>query len=840
MLVSHQGGSLENFAGTIFERFRVRNAKPFKSFDLNLRNRGLVRMKGPNGAGKSSVWHLFTQTGYSETPNKASKTDLMLGEKDFLLEITFLKRGSRYVAAQAVKCKEAAPNGESYNTGLYLFRDGADISKHKDQDTKKLIKQTLGWTLEEWYGYVYLAQQTTHKLINGTRSERQTYLSALFNLTPLDVLAQHYKDKADALKEQVAALEKEKQEYAVKLSMLNGRSLAAFETDMEELSHSITTLNNTLVKMQAEQERFLRFTLLTDQIKTFPADLKPLVELQEFLAALRAQQAEFMAAQQYTQTLQESLGKLVPVAEPVTPADYQDVLNSPDLDLVQAQQSMRDLQKLLVMAPVEAITLPADIENILATPDIDSAAIQRKITLIESRPPAPAVERVSSEQLASIRNKLSTLKGELAVFNAEIKLLEFQGEVCDKCGTPLDSHDRGTKLSDKKTEIENYTVVISTTTKKLRALEAADDLWRTYDALGPDLSAELPELKASLATFQTKQAYRIVKAQHEAWLKYKEAQELITKIPELQTRINLYQKKQSYRTLADQRLQYEKYVSEKANLELTLEKHKNEKSYLADRSVEIFRQDALVKSATQKQAVEEELKTLEGTKDQTKKIESFKAEIADLQAQGGKISQEMKEVIQLNKSIETLGASLKSKENLYREQKKNELLQKAFGKAGQLRELQLSKFSRYLEEALLAHTYRQLPNHRFSIVVDDGIDILTSKDGGTPYDVVLMSGGEKGSLSVAFLFALDDLQPPSKRTNLKIVDEVEANFDAERRQDFVAFTLQELKKRAETVVVISHSDATDLGNFDHIWEIKEGKLLDIAPEAREFSQEGAM
>src|SRR5690606_34266622 len=105
---------------------------------------------------------------------------------------------------------------------------------------------------------------------------------------------------------------------------------------------------------------------------------------------------------------------------------------------------------------------------------------------------------------------------------------------------------------------------------------------------------------------------------------------------------------------------------------------------------------------------------------------------------------------------------------------------------------QLSKFSRYLEETLLSHTIRQLPQHRFKIVVDDGIDIMTSKNGGPYYDVRTMSGGEQGALSVAFLFALDDLLPPDRRTSLKIVDEAESAFDVEKQKDFSEFTLPAL------------------------------------------------
>ena len=118
--------------------------------------------------------------------------------------------------------------------------------------------------------------------------------------------------------------------------------------------------------------------------------------------------------------------------------------------------------------------------------------------------------------------------------------------------------------------------------------------------------------------------------------------------------------------------------------------------------------------------------------------------------------------------------------------------------------------------------------------MDDGIDILASKNGGALYDVKFFSGGEKGGLSVAFLFALDDLLPPERRTSMKIVDEAESAFDPERRADFIQYTLPALKKRAETVIVISH--APEATGFDVTWEVKDGTITEKVAEHRVFEE----
>jgi ABC-type siderophore export system fused ATPase/permease subunit len=68
------------------------------------------------------------------------------------------------------------------------------------------------------------------------------------------------------------------------------------------------------------------------------------------------------------------------------------------------------------------------------------------------------------------------------------------------------------------------------------------------------------------------------------------------------------------------------------------------------------------------------------------------------------------------------------------------------------------------------------------------------------------------------------------------VDEVESAFDNEKRPAFIAATLPELKKRAKTMIVISHSPEADSGNFDVSWEIKNGYLAETLSENRMMVQ----
>ena len=821
----------------IFERFRCKNAGPYKEIDLNLKNQGLVRMMGPNGAGKSSAWNLFTQNFYATSPKKATKADVMATEKEFLLETTFRRNDSLYVAAQSVKCKEKSPVGKPYGTGVYLFRDGEDISMHRDPDTQKLIRQTLGWTLEEWYGYIYLAQGAVHKLITGTRSERQTYLSALFNLTPLDTLNSHFKLKAEDLSEKILQLEKEKQEHAVKISLLNGRNLESLTEERKEIEETTQLFSQKLEKLRGEQEKFLRSGVLKKSLEEFKnvKDFdfgKATKEYEEELSLFQGLQADFVSSENLRSSFLNRLEELRVIQCPPTTDDWDEVLSSPDIDVKSATKELEELRglKLSLKEVSDPGQKPKDLEEILASPDIDLAKTKKKIAEIKGRPQPPVFSKPTHTSLSFTRSKISDLKGEIKELETEIKRLQLGGDVCPHCGSALDCADRGQKLEEKQSDLFDTQENLEALSKKLRKLEVEDEAWRAYEALGPDLSVELPELENSVTLYTKKLLYKEIKVALEKWVDYQEKKEKIKGIEPLQDKLSLYSKKKEYQKVSEQIDEYKRSLSERKGLEDSLEKLPKGKDHTE--KISVLREQ--VRVSQNKEMVETELFSLGSTLDQTEKVELFKKEIQVYQTTLGSLDQQILEVKNLNSSIETLQASISAGEKVYKDQKKYSLLAKAYGKAGQLRELQISKYSKYLEEALLCHTMKQFPEHKFSIQVEDGIDILTSKNGSKLYDVSFMSGGEQGALSVAFLFALDDLFPPDRRANLKIVDETEAWFDGERKQDFIQYILPELKKRAETVIVISHSDVANQGAFDKVWEVKGGVVLDHSVEKRHF------
>lgn len=126
-----------------------------------------------------------------------------------------------------------------------------------------------------------------------------------------------------------------------------------------------------------------------------------------------------------------------------------------------------------------------------------------------------------------------------------------------------------------------------------------------------------------------------------------------------------------------------------------------------------------------------------------------------------------------------------------------------------------------LNEATAAIASR-LPYHIDTLFPEPGIDFVLEctkrsfrfdvsrfldRRGGTKetYDVATLSGGEKGRLSLAILFALHDISRVTT-CNLLILDEPDKHLDDEGREGF-AQKLLSFKSKKGTVIVTSHSSS---------------------------------
>jgi DNA repair exonuclease SbcCD ATPase subunit len=706
----------------------------------------------------------------------------------------------------------------------------------------KLIKATVGWSLEEWHGYVYLAQQTAHRLIDGTRSERQQYLSALFNLQGMDRLHLHFKEKADSLDTTVERYRTAQTELSVKMSLLQGRSSAELDQELHKAVQELTEVRKELAQAELVSRLSEERKNLMEKIGS--AVQEDLSKLRDLLTVEQEHQAERQTLLRALQTLEVNLATVPDEAPLELPPDLKAVLSA---DLPDEKWLLTEIQTLEALDRTTALpstfqppVLPSNFQEVLRTAAQDAGKLQREIKQIQSRPPSPQAPRPTAEQLESAHTKLSSLQQEARDLERRIERLKFNKAECDQCGTVLDTANRAGELGTAQTDLESVQDAVLVFSKKRKALLDADSAWRAHDALGPDRSEELPELQRLVDLEVQRIQYQELEGRQNLWQARQEAEVKLKALPEFKQQSELIRKRARYRLLETEHQEHQKRKESFQALRQKQESLTQKLADLPDRAGPISTLQARIVAAESREVLKKRLVEVEtelGSLPKTQDAGALSERRATLEGRKGQIEQEKREIDGLVVSIQKLQAEIQEGERSFRMQQLYGLLAKGYGKAGILRERQLSKFSSYLESALRAHTLKQLPKHMFRIQVDDGIDIEASKDGGRFYDVKFMSGGEKGALSVAFLFALDDLLPPDRRTNLKILDEIEGAFDAAKQQDFTATTLPRLKERVETLVVISHSAHADAGVFDRTWEIQQGAVVDTTGDLREWEIE---
>lgn len=843
-----------------FIHLKIRNANPFKEVDLNFERKGLVRIVGRNGAGKSSLWHLMTFLYYGLNPNKATKNEIAMDTKDFLIEGSFIKEDTRYWCATAVKSKCHNPLGEPYGTGYFLFKKTEagweNISWHKAADTQKLVKDLLGWSIEEWYGYVYLAQQTSHTLINGTPSERQKYLSALFNLEPLDVIADHYRKKALAEADKIQDIEKKQAEITLIQNMMTvekfrGRGPEEIEKAIEEIKFNIEDKTFLIGEADEEQKRYDDLHALCQEFSVLvPDDFAQTGRAQ--LDAAQTELERHLGLQAQHKAIFDQHAALKQKADQVGPRlrrlsvakmydDYEQVMASPDISLAESEKKLKELRNVEgfyrsphhVTAMLMPEPLPADHETILGYSDLDLLRTKSEIAKIKGRAAPPAFERPETEDMDELLMAASNASGTITFLHDRRAQLMMEGK-CPTCGTELNAEHREKELARVNAEMDAAEREKKIVNVQLNELTGRRNAWDQYDKLGPDRSGELPELEMAVSRYEEKVKVRVLVQKRTEWDKYNKDLEAIREIPELEQQIAAYKKKDEYRKLADQlkerdllKVQYDEMLVDLKALEEKLATILYDPFVISalKEKIDIYK-EAL--------AIGQKIDVLAATEpqDTTDHANVMRADLTELQTKLGEAKAYLTELNDLIERLRALTAEISGAADVVREQKKCEILAKAYGKAGKIRQGQLSKFTGYLRDALTCHTFQQLPNHRITFDVDDGIGINTSKDGCRPYDISHMSGGEKGAMSGAFLFALDDLLPPDRKTSLKVIDELESAFDADRKQSFFDYTLEELRRRAETVIVISHTPIDDQSLFDRTWEVKDGKVNDISGEIR--------
>jgi len=220
-----------------FKRLRATNTLTYRELDVPLDNQGLVLItaknkdtNGSNGSGKSNIWEMLCHLIFGTTGkglNKKGIINQFVG-KDMLVELDLEVNGTPYTFVEARKHKK-------HGTGFQVLENGNDITPKRSagkNEPQLLMQEIIGFSLPEYLGMVYLCQKFNHVLVKGTRSEKQAYLSALFDLDKYEVLHKEAKERSKQVEKDMAGYQ-------------------SYERDLERCNETLANIPDTAVLTQA-------------------------------------------------------------------------------------------------------------------------------------------------------------------------------------------------------------------------------------------------------------------------------------------------------------------------------------------------------------------------------------------------------------------------------------------------------------------------------------------------------------------------------------------------------------------------------------------------------------
>jgi len=186
---------------------------------------------------------------------------------------------------------------------------------------------------------------------------------------------------------------------------------------------------------------------------------------------------------------------------------------------------------------------------------------------------------------------------------------------------------------------------------------------------------------------------------------------------------------------------------------------------------------------------------------------------------------QLSQVISLSKKIKSAEEQLVDFEKIKNRLQLLDVLYVAYGDKG-LKLKQITNLCKKLVERLGAYSHLmfQERNIKFSQNTEkENFDIVAVRNYAgkeKQIDISEFSGGERKRLVPGLVLAQRDLLPNTKKTNLLLLDELDANLDPIAKQAFVNNLLPLLKSKFESTVVVAHSPEMDSSIYDKRWRIE--------------------
>lgn len=787
-----------------FKRLQAQNATTYRNLDVPLDNQGLVLLRaenrdsaGSNGSGKSNIWEMFCHLIYGTTGkgvNKKGMLNQFVG-KDMLIDLDLEVDGVPYTFRETRKHSE-------HGTGFFVYENDEDITPKRSagkSEPQRLMQEIIGLSLKEFQGVIYLYQKYNHVLRNGTRGEKQAYLSSLFGLDKYDLLYQEAKTRLKQVEKEMAeysSYERDLEQCDLRLQKLPSIPeievlIHATEKRIEEQKSSRQALTEKVTKLQAERQQVQRKREAIKSLKDLNFDVINIDELTNRIASTDKSISKIRSKVQSTQIIVQglqhrlSIEEQIPESPSVSQEEETEKVSSLKQEILQKQsllaqlQQKVDLKKKLDALSVErekevSITeLEEEINRYLQEVDISQTHLQEcEYSFRFAYEAKESVESITGGTCPTCHRPLTGQDKEKIIEALEISKKEIiyraAKEDLEKVQQSLSSYQQ------RKTSLEEIMKEEARVLESFVKLPEGD-----YDEVDQSIQLQQSSLQEAEATLQTWATINTLTAQLES---------LPTgDLPQQQKILEDAQEQESLQ-LKEQKILHSAAVWIKdANLDIDPDNF-NEEYF---------------------QTTQEDL---------AKVIE----EIDLLIEEKTKLTNQQNEQLSVEKTKQTAETMLERASSLRPRLVYLPKLVDSFGPKG----LKTDRLRLIMEQivSIIPHYYGPL----FS---GSGYDVSVGKD--LDFELSVMhddkrvilpgsgaSGGEGKALDMASLFAVRTLRTATKSANLLIIDEPYGALDSEKRS-ILTEQFRQLKETGavNTVVIIAHEAEVFQHSFDQVWTV---------------------
>jgi DNA repair exonuclease SbcCD ATPase subunit len=737
---------------------------------IPLKDQGAVYIGGVNGAGKSVPFNVLYNILFGYTPLSSKGKRKLIANPGYYAHVKFKLDDIDY------EIRQFFDNLDFEYEGYNILRNGESLRIGGGiPEAERYIARLLPFTAEEFSSFYYLSQDGLHVLAYGKGSERLAYLSKVFGFDIYDQIRSKLKDKLDEVDEQLADVAKA-QEIMDQLEVYLKKypSLDLLERRIDICTQYLGIAKKDKIKLDALKcsiENKLTTLSTQENIQLSIQRYGIVRKLEEISADIEKQQSKQSTYQMYLKQWQIK-EKLLQDFSIVKDYVNQDIFKLSDqLDSLVQQRGKAEILNRQLKQRQELISKI----NILS---VDLTSDSKDI---------PQLAKQVIEELIAKRSLLNDKKSIIK----DLSTLSKDGGKCSRCGQLLDSTHIKVELKTLSSEIVELESSIKQheidNRKFQHQLKLIDEIQKYHSVLESientsNVKIDITQLDQEIEIFKcklnsTKEAQRL-KKQMEIYKKYDQAHAKIIQkeFPKIQEKLKNLQKEFGR-------------SSEKFSLELQLTelpKIVENKDRLKDIKKEI---------AEKIELYDEIIPTL--TSDLREFI-TLKTSVSDYTYQIEKVAKQVSSLDKLNSFRKIVNTCYKAY------------------LPSNLKKIQVSRVAELIAQKLNMFV-PLIFNEKISFTVDaneNSVDILFKRGEHAEKDVRFLNGGYKKRFLIALIPTLAGLINARKRTNLIILDEIDANIDSNGREAIGEFLIPFLKTKFKTVIIISPSTCTTEGRIE--------------------------